>query len=161
MKKREDYISWDEYFMGIAKLSEKRSKDPVTQVGACIVDSNNRIVSIGYNGMPNNICDDSVPWGKGNSSEVDNKYFYVCHAEVNAIMNNRGINLNNCTIYVSLFPCNECAKIIIQSGIIKVIYADDKYANLESTIVAKKMFDLAGVTYTPFEKRNISISLNI
>lgn len=161
MKKRDNYISWDEYFMGIAKLSEHRSKDPVTQVGACIVDDKNRIVSIGYNGMPNNISDDDVPWNRDCESQIDNKYFYICHAELNAIMNSKNINLENATVYVSLFPCNECAKVIIQSGIKRVIYYDDKYSHTESTIVSKKLFDMAGVKYVPFEKRNKSICLEI
>ncbi|MEG1705274.1 MAG: dCMP deaminase family protein [Clostridia bacterium] len=160
MEKRKDYISWDEYFMGIAKLSESRSKDPNTQVGACIVNKDNRILSIGYNGLPNHVSDDNISWDRY-GSPIDTKYFYVCHAELNAILNNRNNSLEGSTLYVSLFPCNECAKAIIQSGIKKIIYYDDKYANTDSTIVSKKMLDMAGVEYIPYiiKGRNIEIKL--
>jgi dCMP deaminase len=160
MSKRSNYISWDEYFMGIAKLSEERSKDPNTQVGACIVNKDNRILSIGYNGFPNRVSDDKISWER-NGSPMDTKYFYVCHAELNAILNNRNSNLDGATLYVSLFPCNECAKIIIQSGITKVVYYDDKYADTDSTKVAKIMFDMAGVEYVPYVKKNRKIEINI
>ena len=121
MTKRQDYISWDEYFMGIALLSAERSKDPNTQVGACVVNQDNKIVSVGYNGMPLGVSDDDFPWER-EGSFLDTKYPYVCHAELNAILNNPGISLKNCSIYVPLFPCNECCKAIIQSGIKKVLY---------------------------------------
>ena len=148
MEQRKDYISWDTYFMGIAKLSAMRSKDPSTQVGACIVSHDNRILSTGYNGTPNGIHDDDFKWSReGNSLET--KYFFVCHAEMNAILNFRGYKreFENAKIYVDLFPCNECAKLIIQSGIKEVIYLCDKYANTESVIASKMMFDNAGVKY--------------
>ncbi len=148
MEQRKDYISWDTYFMGIAKLSAMRSKDPNTQVGACIVSHDNRILSTGYNGTPNGIHDDDFKWSReGNSLET--KYFFVCHAEMNAILNFRGYKreFENAKIYVDLFPCNECAKLIIQSGIKEVIYLCDKYANTESVIASKMMFDNAGVKY--------------
>lgn len=147
MSKRADYISWDEYFMGIAILSAKRSKDPNTQVGACIVNGNNRIMSVGYNGFPTGCNDDAFPWER-TGDELETKYPYVCHAELNAILNNRGANLENCRLYVTLFPCNECAKAIIQSGIKEVIYISDKYAVSKATIASKKMFDAAGVVLT-------------
>ena len=147
MPKRKDYISWDEYFMGIAILSANRSKDPSTQVGACIVNSEKRIMSVGYNGFPAGCSDDEFPWTR-DGEEYDTKYPYVCHAELNAILNCRGQNLSGCKIYVALFPCNECAKAIIQSGINEVIYLSDKYAQTVGTRASKRMFDAAGVKYT-------------
>ncbi|HOO26697.1 MAG TPA: dCMP deaminase family protein [Clostridiales bacterium] len=147
MPKREDYISWDEYFMGIALLSANRSKDPSTQVGACIVNENNKIMSVGYNGMPMGCSDDEFPWEREGDS-LDTKYPYVCHAELNAILNYDGGSLHGSKIYVALFPCNECAKAIIQSGIKEVLYLSDKYAHTPQVIASKKMFDAAGVKYT-------------
>lgn len=162
-KKRKDYLDWDEYFMAIAKLSAKRSKDPSTQVGACIVSRDNRILSIGYNGAPNGFDDDKFPWGK-DGDNLDTKYPYVCHAEMNAILNYRGStkDLENAKIYVDLFPCNECAKIIIQSGIKEVIYLSDKYAESENNIASRKLFDECGVKYSKVklkEERDIRIEL--
>ena len=130
--------------MGIAALSAKRSKDPSTQVGACIVNDGNKIMSVGYNGFPMGCDDDIFPWER-TGEELETKYPYVCHAELNAILNNRGANLEGCRIYVTLFPCNECAKAIIQSGIKEVVYISDKYAMQKGTIASKKMFDAAGV----------------
>ena len=147
MAKREDYISWDEYFMGIALLSSYRSKDPSTQVGACIVDDNNKIMSVGYNGFPHGCNDDEFPWDRS-GDEFDTKYPYVCHAELNAILNNGGRNLNGCKIYVALFPCNECAKAIIQSGITEVIYLSNKYKDTPETRASKRMLEAAGVKLT-------------
>ncbi|MEG0022296.1 MAG: dCMP deaminase family protein [Bacilli bacterium] len=146
--KREKYISWDEYFMSIAKLTSLRSKDPSTQVGACIVDLDNRILSVGYNGAPNGYDDDIFPWDR-EGDPLNTKYLYVCHAEMNAILNFRGSRreLENSTIYVDLFPCNECAKHIIQSGIKKVIYLNDKYKETESVIASKRLMDKCGVEY--------------
>lgn len=148
MGKREDFITWDEYFMGIALLSSYRSKDPSTQVGACIVDSNNKIMSVGYNGFPIGCDDDSFPWDRSAESDYDTKYPYVCHAELNAILNSGGRNLQGCKVYVALFPCNECAKAIIQSGIKEVIYISDKYADTVGVRASKRMMDAAGVKYT-------------
>ncbi|KAF5296949.1 hypothetical protein FQR65_LT10101 [Abscondita terminalis] len=142
--KRLDYITWHDYFMAIAFLSSKRSKDPITQVGACIVNCDNKIVGIGYNGMPIGCSDDDFCWGKeGNET----KHLYVCHAEMNAIVNKNVIDLKNCIMYVGLFPCNECAKFIIQSGIKEVIYMSDKHAHKHTTIASKKMFDAAHIKY--------------
>ncbi len=146
MAKREDYISWDEYFMGIALLSAMRSKDPNTQVGACIVNHNNKIMSVGYNGLPIGCNDDDFPWDREGSA-LNTKYPFVCHAELNAILNHAGGSLQGCKIYVALFPCNECAKAIIQSGIKEVVYISDKYAETDGTRASKKMFDAAGVRY--------------
>ena len=146
--KRTDYITWDEYFMGIAILSAKRSKDPSTQVGACIVDDENKILSVGYNGMPHCCSDDEYPWGRDEG--LDSKYLYVCHAELNAILNNDGGSLKGTSIYVTLFPCNECAKAIIQSGIKEVVYMFDKYASTNGVIASKRMFDMAGVSYRQY-----------
>ena len=158
--KRENYLSWDQYFMGIALLSAERSKDPNTQVGACIVDADNKILSVGYNGMPSGCKDDEMPWGKvGNA--LDNKYFFVCHAELNAILNYRGGSLKDARIYSTLFPCNECAKAIIQCGIKEVIYCSDKYSNTDSTIASKRMFDMAGITYRPFEVKGRKITFDL
>ena len=145
-QKREGYLSWDEYFMSIAFLSSLRSKDPNTQVGACIVNQKNKIVGIGYNGFPTGCSDDDLPWER-EGDFLDTKYAYVCHAEVNAILNSISGMLNGCSMYVRLFPCNECAKIIIQSGIKKIIYLSDKYAETDQVKAAKKMFDLSGITY--------------
>ena len=147
-KKRENYISREEYFMAIAKLSAMRSKDPSTQVGACIVSNDNRILSIGYNGAPNGFDDEKFPWAR-EGENLDTKYPYVCHAEMNAILNFRGSkkDLENAKIYVDLFTCNECAKIIIQSGIKEVIYLSDKYADCENNIVSRRLLDECGVTY--------------
>ena len=145
--KRTDYINWDEYFMGVALLSAERSKDPGTQVGAVIVNSENRIVSVGYNGMPRGCEDDVYPWER-EGGMLDTKYAFVCHAELNAILNSAFGDLRGCRVYVTLFPCNECAKAIIQSGIKEVIYLSDKYAETSSTRASKRMFDAAGVTYT-------------
>lgn len=147
-KKRENYLSWDEFFMGIAKLASGRSKDPNTQVGACIVDDNNRILSIGYNGTPNGFDDSCFPWNR-DGSKLEVKYTYVCHAELNAILNYHGArhDLVGSTIYVDLFPCNECAKAIIQSGIKEVIYLSDKYHNEDNAIASRRLFDACGVKY--------------
>ena len=155
MNKRTDYLTWDEYFMNLAKLSAMRSKDPNTQVGACIVSSNNHILSIGYNGTPNGFSDDIFPWSR-EGNPLETKYLYVCHAELNAILNYPGErnSLNGAKIYVSLFPCNECAKAIIQSGIKEIIYESDKYANTDGTIASKKMFDECGVTYRQIDLEN-------
>ena len=148
--KREDYLSWDAFFMGIAKLAAGRSKDPSTQVGACIVSESNRILSIGYNGTPNGFNDNEFPWDRNGNCENETKYPYVCHAELNATLNFRGNkkDLENAKIYVDLFPCNECAKIIIQSGIKEVIYLSDKYATSENNIASRRLFDECGVKYT-------------
>jgi dCMP deaminase len=157
--KKTDYISWDEYFMGVALLSAKRSKDPSTQVGTCIANESNKIVAVGYNGMPIGISDDEFPWG--NKGEyLDTKYPYVCHAELNAILNKVSSDLNGCTLYTALFPCNECAKAIIQSGIKKVIYMSDKHKETDSVIASKRMFDAVGVEYLQFESDRMSIELD-
>lgn len=145
-KKRDGYISWDDYFMGIALLSAQRSKDPSTQVGACIVDEDNKIVGIGYNGFPRGCSDESLPWRRKADEVNETKYPYVVHAEVNAILNSTK-KLQSARIYVALFPCNECAKVIIQSGIKEIVYLSDKYAKTDSVIASKKMFDLAKIKY--------------
>ena len=154
-EKRKDYIGWDEYFMAIAKLSAMRSKDPNTQVGACIVSNDNRILSIGYNGAPNGFDDEKFPWGR-EGENLNTKYPYVCHAEMNAILNYRGSkkDLENAKLYVDLFPCNECAKIIIQSGIKEIIYLSDKYATSENNIASRRLFDECGVTYKKIQLDN-------
>ena len=151
-KKRENYLTWDEYFMAIAKLSAMRSKDPSTQVGACIVGEDNRILSIGYNGAPNGFNDDVFPWAR-EGNQLDTKYPYVCHGELNAILNYRGSrkDLENAKIYVDLFPCNECAKLIIQSGIKEVIYLSDKYKDSENNIASRRLLDECGVSYKKIE----------
>ena len=160
--KRKDYISWDTYFMSIAKLSSLRSKDPSTQVGACIVSSDNRILSIGYNGAPNGFDDEDFPWER-EGKPVDTKYMYVCHAELNAILNFRGNkrNLEGSKLYASLFPCNECAKAIVQSGIKEVIYLDNKYKDTDSCIASRRLFDTCGVSYREFNKDVDKITINL
>lgn len=147
--KREDYLSWDEYFMGIALLSSMRSKDPSTQVGACIVNSEKRILSMGYNGMPRCCSDDEFPWDK-EGAPLESKYLYVCHAELNAILNCASGNVRGCTVYTTLFPCNECAKAIIQSGIAEVVYMSDKYSDSDSVLASKRMFTTAGVKFREY-----------
>lgn len=157
--KRKDYITWDEYFMGMALLSCERSKDPSTRVGACIVDDDHKVVSLGYNGMPIGIDDDEISWDRG--EDLDSKYLYVCHAEFNAILNTRnGSSLKGCTLYVTLFPCNECAKAIIQSGIKKVVYLDDKYKADVSVRASKKMLTMAGVEFTEYKGRKLKLSFD-
>lgn len=146
MAKRSDYITWDEYFMGVALLSGRRSKDPNTQVGACIVNTQNKIVGAGYNGLPIGCSDEDFPWEK-TGDFLATKYPYVCHAELNAILNNIGMNLSGCRIYTALFPCNECSKAIIQSGIREVIYLSDKYDGTDVSKASKAMLNSAGVTF--------------
>ena len=153
--KRDNYIKWDEYFMGIAILSSMRSKDPSTQVGACIISENKRIVGIGYNGFPFGCDDEEYPWAR-EGEYLDTKYPYVVHAEPNAILNANS-NLTNCTIYVTLFPCNECAKLIIQSGIKEVVYMSDKYADSDSTKASKKMFTSANVKFRQIKKISLEL----
>ena len=159
--KRQDYISWDEYFMGVAFLAAMRSKDPGTQVGACIVSTDNKILSIGYNGMPIGCNDDDFPWNRESEDPYNNKYFYTTHSELNAILNYRGGSLEGAKLYVSLFPCNECAKAIIQSGIKEVIYDSNKYEGTAAVMASMKMFDSAGVNYHKYHRteREIKISL--
>ena len=161
-KQRKEYLNWDEYFMGVAKLSSYRSKDPSTQVGACIVGNDNRILSIGYNGTPNGFEDVNFPWDR-EGAPLETKYLYVCHAEMNAILNYRGSrkDLEGAKLYVALFPCNECAKIIIQSGIKEVIYLCDKYANTDSVIASKKLFDTCGIKYRQFNKSGKEIKIEL
>ena len=158
MYERTDYINWDEYFMGIAKLSAMRSKDPNTQVGCCIVSDTNRILSVGYNGLPNGLPDAEFNWGRDGE---DNKYFYTTHSELNAILNFRGGSLEGAKIYVTLFPCNDCAKALIQAGIKKVIYADDKYADTAAVQASKRMLLRAGVALVPYEESGREIALNV
>lgn len=161
MTKRTDYITWDSYFMGIALMSAQRSKDPNTQVGACIVGADNRILSVGYNGMPQGCEDDDMPWSRDGSA-LDTKYMFVCHAELNAILNYRGTgNMKGARVYVTLFPCNECAKAIIQAGISEIVYLSDKYETSESTLASKKMFDITGVKYRKYEPAGRQITLDL
>lgn len=148
-------LSWDEYFMSLSHLSGLRSKDPNTQVGACIVNQNNRIVGIGYNGMPYGCNDDEYPWGR-EGDFVDTKYPYVVHAELNAILNSTS-SLQGCSIYVSLFPCNECAKAIIQSGITEVVYESDKYAYSDSVKASKRMLKSAGIRFRQIKAVNVVV----
>ena len=145
--KREGYISWDEYFMGVALLAAERSKDPNTQVGACIVDENNRILSTGYNGFPRGCSDDIFPWNR-HEADGETKYPFVVHAELNAILNTRGKSLVGSRVYVGLFPCHECAKAIIQAGIKEVVYLSDKYRNTPSDANSRRMLASAGVKLT-------------
>lgn len=161
VKKRKNHISWDEYFMGIALFSAQRSKDPQTQVGACIVSPDKKVVGLGYNGFPSGCDDDELPWDR-EGDFLDTKYPFVCHAELNAILNSTK-QLNNCTIYVALFPCHECAKAIIQSGIKEVIYLSDKYNGTDSNKASKQMFDKSGIIYKQLklDKKTITISFEV
>ena len=158
--KRTDYINWDEYFMGIAMLAARRSKDPNTQVGACIVSQDNIIISTGYNGMPKGCSDDEFPWDRSGENEAATKYPYVVHAELNAILNASGRDLRGSRIYVALVPCNECAKAIIQSGIKEVIYLSDKYHDTMLNLVSKRMLSAAGVKFTQLKTTVKSITLD-
>ncbi len=158
--KRKDYINWDEYFMGIAYLSAMRSKDPNTQVGACIVSSENKIMSMGYNGFPNGCSDEEFPWGKS-EDEINSKYLYSTHGELNAILNYRGGSLEGSKMYVTLFPCNECAKAIIQAGIRKVVYDSDKYDGTLAVIASKRMLNAAGVKIIRYEHTGRDINIHL
>lgn len=158
--KREGYISWDEYFMGVARLAGMRSKDPNTQVGACIVSGDNKILSIGYNGFPMGCSDDEFPWSR-EGEELDTKYVYTVHSELNAILNYRGGSLEGAKMYVSLFPCNECAKAIIQSGIKTLIYDEDKYAGTPSVIASKRMLERAGVHCRRYQRTGRRIEIEV
>ena len=160
MSKRKDYISWDEYFMGVALLASQRSKDPSTQVGACIVNDDNRIMSVGYNGFPRGCSDDEFPWEREGET-THTKYPYVCHAELNAILNAGGNSLKGCRIYVALFPCNECAKAIIQAGIKTIVYDCDKYADTPAVIASKRMLDAAGVRYYKYNRTGRKITIEV
>lgn len=162
-KQRKSYLTWDEYFMGVAYLSSLRSKDPSTQVGACIVSKDNRILSIGYNGAPNGFEDKFFPWDR-EGKFLETKYAYVCHAELNAISNFRGNkkDLEGAKLYVTLFPCNECTKLVIQNGIKEIIYLSDKYANTDGTKASKIMLEECGVKFTEYPKdkrKNFTVEL--
>lgn len=159
MAKRKDYLKWDEYFMGISLLSAQRSKDPSTQVGACIVDANNKIIGIGYNGFPKGCSDDELPWHKDSENINDTKYPYVVHAEMNAILNSTK-RLDGARIYVALFPCNECAKVIIQSGIKEIIYLTDKYKETDSVKASKRMLEMAGIKIRKLETSLSDLKIN-
>jgi dCMP deaminase len=158
--KRRDYISWDEYFMGVALLAAERSKDPNTRVGACIVDEHNRILSTGYNGFPQGCSDDEFPW-KREGAEGETKYQFVVHAELNAILNARGKSLYGSKLYVGLFPCHECAKAIIQSGVKEVIYLSDKYNNTASMQSSRRMLNAAGIKHSRLKPTKAQIVLNL
>lgn len=161
MTKRLNYLTWDEYFIALAKLTAMRSKDPSTQVGACIVSEDNRILSVGYNGAPNGFDDDNFPWDR-QGENLETKYPYVCHAEMNAVLNYRGTrkDFENARIYVDLFPCNECAKIIIQSEIKQVIYLSNKYKDSENNIASRRLFDSCGVEYHQLDlEKQITIEI--
>lgn len=164
--KRQEYICWEDYFMGIALLAAKRSKDPSTQVGACIVSSEdshnisaNTILSVGYNGFPLGCSDDEFPWDR-EGEILETKYPFVVHAELNAILNAQGKSLVGAKLYVALFPCNECCKAIIQSGIKEVIYLSDKYAETDAIKASKKMFQAAGVKLTKLTTNTQNITLD-
>lgn len=160
--KRIDHITWDEYFMGIAVLSSLRSKDPNTQVGACIVSPDKKIIGVGYNGFPTGCSDDELPWER-EGDWINTKYPYVCHAELNAILNSPISSLKGATLYVALFPCNECAKAIIQTGIKKVIYLSDKYAESDQTKASKMMLKSAGVEFEKLQtgRKELVLNLNV
>ncbi len=158
--KRTDYISWDEYFMGIAALSAMRSKDPNTQVGACIVSSDNKILSMGYNGFPIGCGDDDFPWDR-EGEMLNSKYAYIVHSELNAILNYRGGSLDGARMYVTMFPCNECAKAIIQAGIREIIYDENKYPDSAAVLASKRMLKKAGVVYHEYEHTGRTIRIPV
>lgn len=158
--KRQDYLKWDEYFMGIALLSSMRSKDPNTSVGSCIVSKDNKILSVGYNGMPNGCPDDDFPWERDGDA-LHTKYFFVCHAELNAILNYTGTDIRGARVYTTLFPCNECTKALIQAGISEIIYYSDKYHDSDSSVAARRMLDSAGIVYRPYSPIHKLIPLSL
>ncbi|MCD8230742.1 MAG: dCMP deaminase family protein [Clostridiales bacterium] len=158
--KRENYITWDEYFMAVAKLAGMRSKDPNSQVGSCIVSEDNKILSMGYNGFPRGCSDDEFPWAR-EGDESETKYPYVVHSELNAILNYRGGSLEGAKLYVSLFPCNECAKAIIQSGIKTIVYEEDKYDGTPSVLSSKRMLDAAGVRYYRYQHSGRKLEITV
>lgn len=157
--KNNNYLKWQDYFMAMAILASKRSKDPNTQVGCCIVNKDNRVIGVGYNGMPNGCNDDDFPWGR-EGDFLNTKYAWVCHSEVNAILNSSS-NVKGATLYVTLFPCNECAKVIIQSGISMVQFLNDKYYDSDASIAARLMFDKASVKYQKYVPTIKSIYLDL
>ncbi|XP_060908942.1 deoxycytidylate deaminase-like [Labrus mixtus] len=157
---RKNYLEDSEYFMAVALLAAQRSKDPNTQVGACIVNQENKIVGIGHNGMPNGCDDDKLPWARTEEDKLKNKHFYVCHAELNAIMNTNSADVKGCSMYVTLFPCNECAKLIIQGGIKEVIYLSDKYKDRDEFKASKKMLDVAKIQHRLFVPKRTEIVIN-
>ena len=161
MIERQDYLSWDQYFMALAEICSLRSKDPNTRVGSCLVDENHKVISLGYNGMPTGCEDIKMPWGREDKEFLKTKYPFVCHAELNAILNSKGRAYKDAIIYTTLFPCNECAKAIIQSEIKKVIYKEDKYKKEDSVKAAKHMFNLAGVTYERYSLEGKKIEIDI
>lgn len=159
--KRKDYLSWDEYFMGVAMLSGMRSKDPNTQVGCCIVSQDNKILSMGYNGFPIGCSDDEFPWEREGDDPLETKYVYSTHSELNAILNYNGGSLAGAKLYVSLFPCNECAKAIIQAGIAEIVYADDKYNGTPGTLASRRMLKAAGVKLTAYKNLGRQVTLEL
>ncbi|PIE69207.1 MAG: cytidine deaminase [Deltaproteobacteria bacterium] len=156
--KRQDYLSWDEYFMAVALLSGMRSKDPSTQVGACVANSRNKIVGVGYNGFPWGCSDDDLPWQR-QGDYLETKYPYVCHAELNAVLNSISFDLQDCRLYVALFPCNECTKVIIQSGIREIIYLSDKYRDTDPVRASRIMLEKANCHYRQFVPQRNRIEL--
>ena len=146
-QRRTNYLGWDDYFMSVAFLSAQRSKDPSSQVGACIVNPDKKIVGIGYNGMPVGCSDEILPWSRTGETIMDTKYAYVCHAELNAIMNKNSFDVTGCSLFVALFPCYECAKVIVQSRIREVVYYSDKYHDRPEMKASRRMFNLAGISY--------------
>ncbi|XP_075871774.1 deoxycytidylate deaminase-like [Nelusetta ayraudi] len=158
---RKDFLDSDYYFMAVASLAAQRSRDPSTQVGACIVNQENKIVGIGYNGMPNGCSDDLLPWSRSAKDRLDTKYPYVCHAELNAIMNKNSADLQGCSMYVALFPCNECAKLIIQAGIKKVIFLSDKYHDTPESEASRRMFARAGIKCRQFQPKRNKIIIDL
>ncbi|XP_029950162.1 deoxycytidylate deaminase-like isoform X4 [Salarias fasciatus] len=159
-RKRDDYLEWPEYFMAVAFLSAQRSKDPSSQVGACIVNPENKIVGIGYNGMPNGCDDDLLPWSRTADDRLDTKYPYVCHAELNAIMNKNSADVKGCTMYVALFPCNECAKLIIQAGLKEVVYLSDKYRDSPEMTASRRLLKMAGIHFRQFQPKRTEIVID-
>lgn len=158
--KRQDYISWDEYFMGVAQLAGMRSKDPNSQVGACIVSQDNKILSIGYNGFPKGCSDEDFPWER-EGDQLSTKYFYVTHSELNAILNYRGGSLEGSKLYVTMFPCNECAKAIIQAGIKTIVYDVNKYPGTPSIVASERMLKTAGVEVIKYRPSGREITLRV
>jgi dCMP deaminase len=156
------HLSWDEYFMAIALLTARRSKDPNTQVGACIVSRRRIILACGYNGFTAGCSDDAFPWQRSAPDPKHTKYMYVCHAEVNAILNCHASHSEQegATLYVTLFPCYQCAQAIVQARIRRVVYLKDPYHDDEKFQASRRIFDMADVEYEAFRPCRSCVTLS-
>ncbi|KRY51242.1 Deoxycytidylate deaminase, partial [Trichinella britovi] len=158
-QKREDYISWTDYFMGVALLSSKRSKDPIMQEGACIVNSDNHIIGVGYNGMPAGCSDDRMPWADQANSILETKHPYICHAALNAVVNKISNSAKGCCLYTTHLPCSHCAGLLIQSGVKSVYFLKNSLDTI-STAATERLFKESGVHYEQYKTQTNKIVIN-